>query len=154
MLLVGKPLTNETSIEVGEALVQRADFTSVTYIEKGKVMIKSQRSGAASADTTTIEGGAIACTYVQTTSSRTKKKNIVHSERNAVKAINDIEIVDFFYKNDKDEKNQKVGFIAEDTDSIFSTNKKDCMDHSNCIGMLLKAVQELSAEIEELKKNR
>ena len=154
VLLVGKPLTNETSIEVGEALVQRADIASVTYIEKGKVMIKSQRSGAASADTTIIEGGAIACTYVQTTSSRTKKKNIVHSERNAVKAINDIEIVDFFYKNDKDEKNQKVGFIAEDTDSIFSTNKKDCMDHSNCIGMLLKAVQELSAEIEELKKNR
>lgn len=102
---------------------------------------------------TDINGGGIICTYVQTSSSRTKKKHIVHSERDAVKAINDIEIVDFFYKNDKDERNQKVGFIAEDTDSIFSTNKKDCMDHSNCIGMLLKAIQELSAEIEELKKN-
>jgi hypothetical protein len=103
---------------------------------------------------TTINGGEISCTSVTTTSSRTKKNSIVHSERKAVKAINDIEIVDFFYNSDKGKTEPKVGFIAEDTDSLFSTNKKDCMDHSNCIGMLLKAIQELSAEIEELKKNR
>lgn len=103
---------------------------------------------------TTINGGEISCTSVTTTSSRTKKNSIIHSERKAVKAINDIEIVDFFYNNDKGKRNPKVGFIAEDTDSLFSTNNKDCMDHSNCIGMLLKAIQELSAEIEELKKNR
>ena len=118
------------------------------------MILKAKRDDADNPDTTVIEGGAVQCTYVQTSSSRAKKKNIVHSERNAVKAINDIEIVDFFYKNDKNDRNQKVGFIAEDTDSIFSTNNKDCMDHSNCIGMLLKAIQELSAEIEELKKNK
>jgi len=132
-------------LSAGESITK-----NYTAINKDQITV----TGNDANDVTKIKGGAITCSYVQTNSSRTKKKNIVHSERDAVKAINDIEIVDFFYKNDKDEKNQKVGFIAEDTDSIFSTNKKDCMDHSNCIGMLLKAVQELSAEIEELKKNR
>jgi len=124
--------------------------TNKTTVSGGAITIIGS---SATTDATTISGGAITTTSVQTNSSKTKKKNIVHSERNAVKAINDIEIVDFFYKSDVKEENQKVGFIAEDVDSIFSTNKKDCMDHSNCIGMLLKAVQELSKEIEELKKH-
>ena len=154
-LLVGRLITNSSeaqNIEIGESLIDSLE--NATYITKGKMILKAKRDGADNPDTTVIEGGAVQCTYVQTSSSRAKKKNIVHSERNAVKAINDIEIVDFFYKNDKNDRNQKVGFIAEDTDSIFSTNNKDCMDHSNCIGMLLKAIQELSAEIEELKKNK
>lgn len=126
------------------------NFIEITGNGTNGAYVKVQGTGTSK---TEITGGDITCVSVTTFSSRAKKKNIVHSERDAVKAINDIEIVDFFYKSDKNEKNQKVGFIAEDTDSIFSTNNKDCMDHSNCIGMLLKAIQELSAEIEELKKN-
>lgn len=137
-------------LNIGFSASDAAPTSYYTAINKNQITVRGKDEN----DETKINGGAITCSYVQTNSSRTKKKNIVHSERDAVKAINNIEIVDFFYKNDKDEKNQKVGFIAEDTDSIFSTNKKDCMDHSNCIGMLLKAIQELSAEIEELKKNR
>ena len=100
---------------------------------------------------TEINGGDISCISITTTSARAKKKNIVHSERNAVEEINKIDIVDFFYKEDINSLDQKVGFIADDTDAIFSTRFQNKMDISNCVGMLLKAVQELSAEIKKLK---
>ena len=80
-----------------------------------------------------------------TTSSRTKDTVKYLAE------INKIDIVDFFYKEDINSLDQKVGFIADDTDAIFSTRFQNKMDISNCVGMLLKAVQELSAEIKKLK---
>ena len=106
---------------------------------------------SSSTSKTTISGGTVTCSSVTTNSARAKKKNIIHSERNAVEEINKIDIVDFFYKEDINNLDQKVGFIADDTDAIFSTRFQDKMDISNCVGMLLKAVQELSAEIKKLK---
>lgn len=86
------------------------------------------------------------------TSARAKKKNIVETTHHAIDEINKIKIVDFNFKTDINNENPKVGFIADDTDAIFSTKNHDSMDIYNCVGMLLKAVQELSAENEELKK--
>lgn len=86
------------------------------------------------------------------TSSRAVKMDIVPTKHNAVEEINKINVVDFFFKTDKDRQDPKVGFIAEDTDPVFSTKEQNSMDFYNCIGMLLKAVQELSAENKELKE--
>ena len=86
------------------------------------------------------------------TSSRAVKMGIVPTKHNAVEEINKINVVDFFFKTDKDRQDPKVGFIAEDTDPVFSTKEQNSMDFYNCIGMLLKAVQELSAENKELKE--
>ena len=96
--------------------------------------------------------GDIVCNTLTTTSARKYKTDIVPTNYNAVEEINKINIVNFFYKNDEKKENPKIGFIADDTDSIFSTKEKNSMDHYNCIGMLLKAVQELSAENKELRK--
>ena len=64
--------------------------------------------------------------------------------------INKIDICTFTLKEDE-KKAKKVGFIADDTDELFATKTHDAIDYNNCIGMLLKAVQELSAEVEELR---
>ena len=51
--------------------------------------------------------------------------------------------------NDLD--NKHIGFIAEDTPSELSTLNKNVMDTNSTIGVLIKAVQELSEEIKKLK---
>ena len=83
-------------------------------------------------------------------SSRILKENIQIFDINALDLIASTNIVSFNYINDK-EKNYKVGFIAEDTNEILASKNHNVMDMYNCIGILLKAVQELSHEIEELK---
>ena len=54
-------------------------------------------------------------------------------------------------KDEERKDEPKIGFIADDTDSIFSGLNKDKMDVYNCIGMLLKAVQELNDKIKKLE---
>lgn len=96
--------------------------------------------------------GKILATEVTITSARELKKNIVPTTHKAVEEINKIKIVDFNYKTDENNENPKVGFIADDTDAIFSTREHNTIDIYNTLGMLLKAVQELSAENKELKE--
>lgn len=86
-----------------------------------------------------------------TYSLRSLKENITPFRKSAVKLINDVKIVNYNYIADV-EKNPKVGFIADDTDELFSTKNHNIMDQSNCIGILLKAVQELSNEVKKLKE--
>lgn len=78
------------------------------------------------------------------------KENIHSFNLSGIDLINTIKIVDFNYKNDN-EKNYKVGFIADNTNEIFSTKNHNVMDMYNCIGVLLKAVQELSNDNKLLK---
>ncbi len=85
-------------------------------------------------------------------SARSLKTDIKPTKYNAIDEINKIEVVDFYFKSDNKKENPKVGFIADDTDPIFSTKEKNSMDLYNTCGMLLKAVQELSAENKELRE--
>ena len=78
------------------------------------------------------------------------KENIKASELNALDLINGINIVDYTYKMDP-KAIPHIGFIAENTDSLLSTPKKNRMDYTNCIGVLLKAVQELSKKVAALE---
>lgn len=97
-----------------------------------------------------VNGDTEATTFTAV-SARKYKKNIVPTIHKAVDEINKIGIVDFNFKTDENNESPRIGFIADDTDEIFSTKSKDKMDIYNCIGMLLKAVQELSTENKELK---
>ena len=85
-------------------------------------------------------------------SARSLKTDIKPTKYNAIDEINKIDVVDFYFKSDNKKENPKIGFIADDTDPIFSTKEKNSMDLYNTCGMLLKAVQELSAENKELRK--
>lgn len=101
----------------------------------------------------TCEASYDACTHGLYKSNLILKENIKPLNLSAIDLINDIQIVSFNYKNDQ-EKNYKVGFIADTTNEIFATKNHNVMDSYNCIGVLLKAIQELSQEINELKKNK
>ena len=94
--------------------------------------------------------GTITATDITIVSSREAKENIKASELNALDLINKIDIVDYTYKMDP-KAIPHIGFIAENTDSLLSTPKKNRMDYTNCIGVLLKAVQELSKKVADLE---
>ena len=87
--------------------------------------------------------------YSSSRESKTNIKPTTHT--NALEEIDKIEIVDFNFKDEERKDEPKIGFIADDTDSIFSGLDKDKMDVYNCIGMLLKAVQELNDKIKKLE---
>ena len=83
-------------------------------------------------------------------SKRSAKENIVNFEESALDLIKTVEVVKYNYKTDK-EKNLKIGFIADDTHEYLSSKDHDKMEMGNSIGLLIKAVQELQKEIDNLK---
>lgn len=83
-------------------------------------------------------------------SKRELKENIHLFDRSALDIVNGTEIVSFNYKEDKN-KTPKIGFIADDTDESIAGRNHDLMDYTSCIGVLMKAVQELSKRIDELE---
>lgn len=94
--------------------------------------------------------GGLWATGFYVSSSRKVKENIEPTKVKGEDMINSVSVVDFNYIDDETHA-PKVGFIAEDTDPLFSTKERKAMDSANCIGILMKAVQELSAKIKELE---
>lgn len=82
-------------------------------------------------------------------SSRKVKKNIQPYTSSALEIINTTQVVSFIYKDDPD-KVVHYGFIAEDTAPELATEFHDRMDYTNCIGILIKAVQELEERVDYL----
>ncbi len=82
-------------------------------------------------------------------SSKDFKTNIDIFNKNALDLITNINIVSYNYKNDLNTKH--IGFIAEDTPKELTTEKQNVMDLGSCVGVLIKAVQELQNEIKILK---
>lgn len=99
---------------------------------------------------TAFSGTVSAISFAQN-SLRSAKDNIESYSGNALEKINAIKISSFSYKNDH-EKNFKVGFIADDTDPLFSSKDRNTMDIGTTLAISLKAIQELSAEVTQLKE--
>jgi len=95
--------------------------------------------------------GGVEATSFKATSSRLAKKNIQPTLYNGLDIINKTQVVDYVYREDI-ENEPHVGFIAEETDPILSSPNQEHMDYTNCIGILIKAVQELSTKVEKLEK--
>ena len=131
-----------------------ADDSNVLYLLGTKNTSKSEIT-----NTVNIENGpsiymdssgTLTATDITIVSSKEAKENIKASELNALDLINKIDIVDYIYKMDP-KAIPHIGFIAENTDPLLSTPKKNRMDYTNCIGVLLKAVQELSKKVAVLE---
>lgn len=84
-------------------------------------------------------------------SARETKENIQPYTDNALDIINDTLICSFNYKADN-HKSYRVGFIADDTNSIMSGEEHDSFDINNTVGLLLKAVQELDEKNKKLEE--
>lgn len=114
-------------------------------------------AGSRGKPTKYMMGGASGSTTIQAGSfvagsSRSIKHDIKDCDDSMLKAINKVKIVNYKYNDDETEK-ERVGFIAEDTDPLFSTDNKH-MDINTCIGALIKSVQELDTKIKELEKKK
>lgn len=92
---------------------------------------------------------AVGSTNFFSTSRRAVKTQIQSFDRSAVELINTVDVVEYRYKNDLN--NKRIGFIAEDTIEELATQSHDQMDINSSIGLLLKAVQELSSENKQLR---
>ena len=84
-------------------------------------------------------------------SKREFKENIKPINYSCCDILNSVNICSFNMKSDPN-KDYRVGFIADDTDPILSGKNQDVMDLQNCIGVLIKANQELSAQVQNLKE--
>jgi hypothetical protein len=93
--------------------------------------------------------GSVTAGSFFTSSKRILKQDIKPFTKNALDLIKEIQIVDFKYKFNP--KVPRIGFIADDTNSIFSGQEHDVFDTTNTIAVLIKAVQELSAKVELLE---
>lgn len=139
------------------------DFHNIS----GSVQILASKAGVEThaiypEDTETYdigEGGKqyrrIYCVNVVESSRRDLKTNIEPFTDDAVSILKTVDVSKYNLKCDmdlpQDEIVDYIGFIADDTDSRLAGKKHDKFNHINCIGVLIKAVQELSAEIENLK---
>lgn len=149
----GLNVSPKDPLKVNTATITESD-SSVLYLLGTKNTSKSEIT-----NTVNIENGpsiymdssgTITATDITIVSSREAKENIKASELNALDLINGIDIVDYIYKMDP-KAIPHIGFIAENTDPLLSTPKKNRMDYTNCIGVLLKAVQELSKKVAALE---
>ena len=102
---------------------------------------------------TFTSAGGIEATSFKATSSEKFKKDIAPTQVSALDMIDSTEIVDFKFIDDE-QQIPHIGFIAEHTDTLLSTPELDGMDYTNCIGVLMKAVQELSEKVKRLEKKK
>ena len=89
-------------------------------------------------------------------SAREKKTNIESYVGSALEVLMKVGIVRFNYKAEigKENCHTHYGFIAEDTPEELATPKHDVMDAGSCIGLLIKAVQEMYAELQEFRRKK
>jgi hypothetical protein len=70
----------------------------------------------------------------------------------ALDLLSGVNVVKFNYLTDLE--NKHIGFIAEDTPEELSTSKRNAMDTNSTVGILIKAVQELTERIKFLENNK
>jgi transcription antitermination factor NusG len=97
----------------------------------------------------TSVAGTITATSFSATSLRALKDKIETFEDSALDILNDVHVVSFVFKSDPEIP--KVGFIADDTVEILSGPNKDHMDIYNCVGLMMKAIQELGYKNTQLE---
>lgn len=85
------------------------------------------------------------------TSTRKKKKDIEDYKNSGLEIVDSLQIVTFKYKSDK-KKRTHIGIIAEDSPmEILATDGK-ALSLADSVGVLFKAVQELSSKIQDLER--
>lgn len=105
--------------------------------------------------TTTLNGSGIRTPKVTQTSLERIKKNISKFTKNATDIINNSDIYEYNLKSDKDEDKKMIGFIIGEgyrTPDEVVSKEGQAVELYSAIGILWKAVQELSARVEQLEK--
>ena len=120
------------------------DYTGLTF---DNTTLRTTKNAEVGGDLT-VTGDTTSNAFYQS-SSRTLKTNIEQLEISGLDLLNQVNVVKFNYLNDLE--NKRIGFIAEDTPIELSTKEQNVMDTNSTIGILIKAVQELSDKVKELE---
>ena len=120
------------------------DYSGLTFDNTTLRTTKNVEVGG----TLIVTGNTTSNAFFQS-SSRTLKTNIEKLEISGLDLLNQVNVVKFNYLNDLE--NKRIGFIAEDTPIELSTKEQNVMDTNSTIGILMKAVQELSDKVKELE---
>ena len=106
-------------------------------------------------NTTTIYGHSITTPKLTQTSLESIKKNINKFTKNATDIISNSDIYEYNLKSDADTDKKMIGFVIGDKyktpDEVIS-KEGQAVELYSAIGILWKAVQELSARVEQLEK--
>ena len=98
-------------------------------------------------------GGDVTAKGFYQSSLRKYKKDINTFDKSAIDILSKVEVVSFKYKSD--ERNAiHIGIIADDSPSELTGIDNDTFDVPSTVGILIKAVQELKKEIDELKNSK
>ena len=99
-----------------------------------------------------IDSGGCVYSCLRTSSARAMKKDICQFGEQAISILNDVDVVSYRYKTQPDnDPDYHIGFIADDTCEVLSGFDHGQMKQGSVLGVLIKAVQELSEEIVCLK---
>jgi hypothetical protein len=98
-----------------------------------------------------VTGNIYATGTITAGSARALKENIVVSTINATEIIMKTDIMKFNYIADE-KKEERIGFIADDTHEILAGTEHNKIDLTNSIGVLIKALQESNKRIELLEE--
>jgi hypothetical protein len=112
--------------------------------------LQSVTTAGAATSVAITSTNTITSTGFYQSSLRSLKQNIYDYTRNATDIINHIKIREFQYKSNPGQ--QVVGIIADDEPEIISGRNHDRFDMMNAVGLLLKSVQELSQQNENIKQ--
>ena len=105
-------------------------------------------------------------TIAFSTSDKRLKENVKDTEVDALPIVKKMRVVSFDWKDGREDRHQKIGMVADELEELDSKlavgggyaedgsmNIKS-VDTYYLVGYLVKAVQELSAEVEQLKRGR
>ena len=105
--------------------------------------------------TTRVKSSGITTPKLTQTSLESIKKNISKFTKSAIGIINNADIYEYNLKSDSDEDKKLIGFVIGDKyktpDEVIS-KEGQAVELYSAIGILWKAVQELSARVEQLEK--
>jgi hypothetical protein len=94
--------------------------------------------------------GQLAATSFNSTSARAAKYDIEQLDQDALAIIDGTEICSFRYHSDESAE-LRIGFIADDTHELMAGAEHNIFHINNTVGLLLRAVQQLSSRVKELE---
>lgn len=100
-------------------------------------------------DGTIVASSTMTSTGFYQSSLRALKKNIKPFTKSALEILNGVDVMTYRYRND--DGNQHVGIIADDSHELLAGKNHDHFDQGNTTGLLIKAVQELTAKCDRLE---